>query len=55
LRESDVIVTLDGKAVAGVDDLHRLLTDTQVGARSVITVVRQTERVQLAIVPVEAR
>ncbi len=27
LREGDVIVALDGKPVAGVDDLHRLLTD----------------------------
>src|SRR5207253_1277602 len=30
LREGDVIVALDGKPVAGVDDLHRLLTDAHV-------------------------
>jgi S1-C subfamily serine protease len=55
LREGDVIVTLDRKPVAGVDDLHRLLTDTPVGARSVVTVIRHTERMELGIVPEEAR
>src|SRR3989475_9336855 len=33
LREGDMIVALDDKPVAGVDDLHRLLTDAQVGTR----------------------
>lgn len=55
LREGDVIVALDEKPVAGVDDLHRLLTDAQVGARCVLTVIRHTERLALAIVPEEAR
>lgn len=55
LREGDVIVALDEKPVAGVDDLHRLLTDAQVGARCVVTVIRHTERLALPIVPEEAR
>jgi S1-C subfamily serine protease len=55
LREGDVIVALDGKPVAGVDDLHRLLTDAQVGARCVLTVIRHTDRLALPIVPEEAR
>ena len=55
LREGDVIVALDDKSIAGVDDLHRLLTDAQVGARCVLTVIRHTERLALAIVPEEAR
>ncbi|MGB9196142.1 MAG: trypsin-like peptidase domain-containing protein [Terriglobales bacterium] len=55
LREGDVIITLDGRAVAGVDDLHRLLTDAQVGVRCSLTAIRQTERLTLAIVPAEAR
>ena len=50
-----MIVALDGKPVAGVDDLHRLLTDTQVGARCKLTVIRHTERLELGIVPEEAR
>ena len=50
-----MIVSLDEKPVAGVDDLHRLLTDAQVGARCMLTVIRHTERLALPIVPEEAR
>jgi S1-C subfamily serine protease len=55
LREGDVIVALDDKPVAGVDDLHRLLTDAQVGVRCALTVIRHTERLTLPIFPEEAR
>lgn len=55
LREGDVIVALDDKPVAGVDDLHRLLTDAQVGARCVLTLIRHTDKLTVAIVPEEAR
>jgi S1-C subfamily serine protease len=55
VREGDIIVALDEKPVAGVDDLHRLLTDAQVGARCELTLIRHTERLILAITPAEAR
>ncbi|MBZ5615458.1 MAG: trypsin-like peptidase domain-containing protein [Acidobacteriia bacterium] len=55
LREGDVIVALDETPVAGVDDLHRLLTDAQVGARCALTVIRHTEKLVLPIFPEEAR
>jgi len=55
LREGDVIVALDGKAVAGVDDLHRLLTDARVGVSSTLTVLRRTEKLELNVVPEEAQ
>jgi S1-C subfamily serine protease len=55
LREGDVIIALDGQPVAGVDDLHRLLTDTQVDTKNSITVLRRTERLDLAIVPQESK
>ncbi|MBZ5573362.1 MAG: PDZ domain-containing protein [Acidobacteriia bacterium] len=54
LREGDVIVALDGKPVAGVDDLHRLLTDARVGVSSALTVLRHTEKLELRVVPEEA-
>jgi S1-C subfamily serine protease len=53
LREGDVIVALDGKPVAGVDDLHRLLTDARVGASSALTILRHTEKLELKVVPEE--
>jgi len=50
-----VIIALGGQPVAGVDDLHRLLTDTQVGVKNAITVIRRTERLELQIVPQESK
>ncbi|MGA9040466.1 MAG: trypsin-like peptidase domain-containing protein [Terriglobales bacterium] len=55
LREGDVIIALDGKPVAGVDDLHRLLTDARVGVSSSLTVLRYTEKLELKVVPEESR
>ena len=55
LREGDVILGFAGQPIAGVDDLHRLLTDTQVRVKNTITVLRRTERLQVEIVPQESR
>jgi S1-C subfamily serine protease len=55
LRVGDVIVGLDGQPVAGVDDLHRLLTDAQVGVRCALTVIRHTDRLILPIFPEETQ
>ena len=54
LREGDVIIALEGQPVAGVDDLHRLLTDVRVGVRCRITVLRGTEKLDLQVIPEEA-
>lgn len=55
LAAGDVIVSFDGQPVAGIDDLHRLLTDRKVGARTSMTIIRQqTEKKELHIVPREA-
>jgi S1-C subfamily serine protease len=53
LREGDVIIALDGKAIAGVDDLHRLLTDARLGVASPLTVLRHTEKLEMRVVPAE--
>jgi S1-C subfamily serine protease len=55
LREGDVIAAMNDKPVAGVDDLHRLLTDAEVGALCAMTVIRHTERITLSISPEEAK
>jgi len=55
LREGDIIVALEGQPVAGVDDLHRLLTEVRVGVSCVLTVLRGTEKLELKVVPEEAR
>jgi S1-C subfamily serine protease len=51
IKRGDVIVAFGGRTVAGSDDLQRLLTGDQVGARSAITIVRGTEKIALEIVP----
>jgi S1-C subfamily serine protease len=55
VREGDVIVALEGHPVAGVDDLHRVLTEVRVGVGCSLTVLRHTEKLELKIVPEEAR
>jgi S1-C subfamily serine protease len=55
LREGDIIVALEGQPVAGVDDLHRVLTDVRVGVSCTLTVLRWTEKLEMNVVPEEAR
>jgi S1-C subfamily serine protease len=55
LRDGDVIVALEGHPVAGVDDLHRVLTDVRVDVSCALTVLRHTEKLELKVVPEEAR
>jgi S1-C subfamily serine protease len=51
LLRGDVIVEFAGFPVAGIDHLHRVLTDEQAGVRSSITVIRGTEKLTLEVVP----
>ena len=55
LRDGDIIVALEGKPIAGVDDLHRVLTDVRVATSCSLTILRQTEKLELKIVPEEAK
>ena len=55
LREGDIIVALEGQPVAGVDDLHRLLTEVRVGVSCSLTLLRGTEKLELKVVPEEAK
>lgn len=55
LVRGDVIVAFDGQPVAGIDDLHGILTDEKVGVKSTLTVIRGTEKLKLSVVPEESR
>jgi S1-C subfamily serine protease len=55
LTDGDVIVELDGKPVANIDDLLRLMTDERVGVTIPMTVIRRTEKVVLDVTPAENR
>jgi S1-C subfamily serine protease len=54
LAEGDVVIGFGGRPVGGVDDLHRLLTDAEVGRRSEVEILRQGEPQRLAIEPAES-
>jgi S1-C subfamily serine protease len=54
LREGDVIVAYGKHPVSNIDDLHRLLTEEQVGAKVGLTVLRGGEKTVLEVVPEES-
>ena len=53
LRAHDIIVAFDGQPVAGVDDLHRLLTESRIGVPATVTTVSGAERRDVTVVPME--
>ena len=55
LEEGDVVVAFEGRSVAGLDDLHRLLTEERVGIRANLDVLRRDSLVVVEIVPEESK
>lgn len=55
LREGDLIVGFRNLPVANIDDLHRLLTENEVGVKSELSIIRGTELIQVPITPVESQ
>ena len=51
LQRGDVIVELAGRPVAGIDPLHRLLTEAEVGVPLEIVVLRAVEKRRFEITP----
>jgi S1-C subfamily serine protease len=55
LKEGDVIIRYEGQDLTEINDLHRLLTDKEVGVKASLTVIRHAEMVTLRIVPEESK
>jgi S1-C subfamily serine protease len=55
LLEGDRIITFGGQPVTGIDELHKLLTETQVGIKTELKVLRGTEILYLEIIPLERK
>jgi S1-C subfamily serine protease len=53
LTEGDLIIGFAGRPVAGIDDLHKLLTEERVGQGTPLEAIRWTERLTLQVVPEE--
>ncbi len=55
LKEGDIIVAFNGCPVAGVDDLHRMLTEELIGVKSSLTVIKRASKREVEIVPAERK
>jgi S1-C subfamily serine protease len=55
LSMGDIIVGFDNQPVTGIDDLHRMLTEEKVGVKTSLAVIRQTEKLNLSIIPEESK
>ena len=54
LRDGDVIISFDDHPVAGIDDLHKLLSEDRIGNKSSLVIIRGTEKLSLEVVPRES-
>jgi len=55
IREGDIIVEFDEKPVAGVDDLHKYLSEEVIGQKVTIGVLRNGIKQHISAVPGEIR
>ena len=55
LREGDIIVGFDDHPTAGIDDLHKLLTEDRIGHKSSLVIIRGTEKLSLNVIPEESQ
>jgi S1-C subfamily serine protease len=55
LLAGDLIIAFGDRAVASVDDLHRVLTEEHIAVPSPMTVLRGSERLRLIVLPWENR
>ena len=53
--EGDIIVAFEDQPIAGIDDLHKLLTETLIGRKSSLVVIRRTEKLKLEVIPEESQ
>jgi S1-C subfamily serine protease len=55
LREGDIIIGFDDQPTAGIDDLHKLLTEDRIGHKASLLIIRNTERLTFEVVPEESQ
>lgn len=55
LREGDIIIGFDDLPIAGIDDLHKLLTEERIGKKSLLTLVRGVDKLTIEVTPEESQ
>jgi len=53
--EGDLIIGFDDHPIAGIDDLHKLLTEERIGRKWSLVVIRRTEKLTLEVIPEESQ
>lgn len=53
IMEGDILLEYAGQPIAGIDDLHRLLTEGQVGFAAPLAILRGAEKKNVTIIPAE--
>jgi len=53
LREGDLIIAFNGRPIGSVHDLHKMLVGEQIGVTATLTLLRQTDKLELSILPAE--
>jgi S1-C subfamily serine protease len=53
VREGDVVIGLDEVAIAGIDDLHRTLTEDRIGRPAELRMLRRGGTISLPVTPAE--
>jgi S1-C subfamily serine protease len=53
IESGDTIIAIGEQAVAGIDDLQKLLDESLIGKRISITLLRRSRKLELGVVPSE--
>jgi S1-C subfamily serine protease len=54
LREGDLVIGLDHRDISSIDQLHRFLNEERIGQETTLTVIRGTEKLDVAVTPAES-
>jgi len=55
LHEGDIIIGFEDQPTAGIDDLHKLLTEERIGKKSSLIVIRGTDKLTIDVTPEESQ
>lgn len=55
MLEGDIIIGIDDQPIRSIDDLHKQLTEHRIGVKSLLTIIRSTDKLVLGIIPEESR
>ncbi len=55
LRQGDIVIGFDGRPIEGIDELHKVLTEEMVGVKKKLTLLRNSEKLDLDIMPEESK